>query len=109
MLATKLYYTAGHAEIQAFGDIGFCIPIWNTSRVYELGTYQAKHGMMSQTHYAFPTEPNRTMMVGVSVSAVRFHSTSKECGFSRSRFINFFVNFHVILSTIWIFINDSMF
>jgi len=26
---------------------------------------QAKHGMMSQTHYAFPTEPNRTMTDGV--------------------------------------------
>jgi len=65
MLATKLYYTAGHAEIQAFGDIDLCIPIWNASCVYELGTYQAKHGMMPQTHYAFPTEPNRTMMVWV--------------------------------------------
>jgi len=88
MFTTKLYYTTGHAEINAFGDIGLCIPIWDTSRVYELGTYQAKHGMMSQTHYAFPAEPNRTMKVGGSVSAVRFHPTSKERGFSSSRFIN---------------------
>jgi len=65
MLVTKLYYTAGHAEIQAFGDIDLYIPIWNASRIDELGTYQVKHGMMPQTHYAFPTEPNRTMKVGV--------------------------------------------
>ena len=64
MLATKLYYTAGHAEIQAFGDIDLCIPIWNTSRVYELGTYRLKHDMMPQTHYAFPTESNRAMTDG---------------------------------------------
>ena len=65
MFATKLYYTAGHAEINAFGDIDLCIPIWNASRVDELGTYQAKHGMMSQTRYAFLTEPDRAMKVGV--------------------------------------------
>jgi len=64
MFATKLHYTAGHTEIQAFGDIDLCIPIWNTSRIDELGTYQLKHGMMPQTHYAFPTEPNRAMKVG---------------------------------------------
>jgi len=81
MFATKLYYTAGHAGIQVFGDIDLCIPIWNTSRVNELGTYQAKHGMMPQTRYAFSTEPNRTMKVGVSVSTVRFHPTIKIVGF----------------------------
>ena len=59
MFATKLYYTAGHAEIQAFGDIGLCILLWNTSRVDELGTYQAQQGMMPQTRHAFPTEPER--------------------------------------------------
>ena len=90
MFATKLYYTAGHAGIQAFGDIDLCIPIWNVSHVDELGTYQVKHGMMPQTHYAFQTEPNRAMMDGGSVSAVRFHPTSKERGFSRSRFIKSF-------------------
>ena len=65
MFVTKLYYTAGHAGIHALGDIGLCIPIWNANRVNELGTYQVKHGMMPQTHYAFPTEPDRTMKVGV--------------------------------------------
>jgi len=65
MFATKLYYTAGHAGINAFGDIDLCISIWNTSRVDELGTYQVKRGMMPQTRYAFPTEPNRAMKVGV--------------------------------------------
>jgi len=87
MFVTKLLYTAGHAEINAYGDIDLCIPIWNTSRVYELGTYQAKHGMMSQTHYAFPIEPNRAMKVGVSVYAVRSHHTI-EIVVSSSRFIN---------------------
>jgi len=53
MFATKLYYTAGHAGINAFGDIGLCIPIWDASRVDELGTYQAQQGMMPQTRYAF--------------------------------------------------------
>ena len=81
MFATKLYYTAGHAGINAFGDIGLCISVWNTSRVYELGTYQAQQGMMPQTHYAFPTEPNRTMKVGVSVSTVLFPSMIKIVGF----------------------------
>ena len=65
MFVTKLYYTAGHAGIHALGDIDLCIQIWNASRVDELGTYQVKHGMMPQTHYAFPTEPDRTMKVGV--------------------------------------------
>jgi len=88
MFVTKLYYTAGHAGIHAFGDIDLCIPIWNASRVDELGTYQVKHGMMPQTHYAFPTEPNRTMKVGGSVSAVRFHPTSEECGFFPLTFDN---------------------
>jgi hypothetical protein len=65
MFATKMHHTVGHTEIQAFGDIGFCIPIRNTSRFYELGTYQAKHGMISQTRYAFPTELNMKMKVEV--------------------------------------------
>jgi len=72
MFVTKLYYTAGHAGINAFGDIGLCIPIWNASRVDELGTYQAQQGMMSQTRYAFPTEPNRTMKVGVLFTQLAF-------------------------------------
>jgi len=65
MFATKLHYTAGHAGINAFGDIGLCIPLWNVSRVDELGTYQAQQGMMPQTRYVFPTEPNRAMKVGI--------------------------------------------
>ena len=81
MFTTKSHHTAGHAGINAFGDIGLCIPIWNASRVYELGTYQAQQGMMPQTHYAFPTEPNRTMKVGVSVYTVRFHPTIEIVGF----------------------------
>jgi len=72
MFATKLHYTAGHAGINAFGDIGLYIPIWNASRVYELGTYQAQQGMMPQTRYAFPTEPNRTMKVGVLFTQFAF-------------------------------------
>jgi len=81
MFTTKFYYTAGHAGINAFGDIDLCVSIWNTSRVDELGTYQAKRGMMPQTHCAFPIEPNRTMKVGVYVSAVRFHPMIKIVGF----------------------------
>jgi len=65
MFATKMHHTVGHTEIQAYEDIDLCIPIQNTSHVYELGTHQAEHGMMSQTRYAFPTEPNRAMKVGV--------------------------------------------
>jgi len=92
MFATMLYYTAGHAGIQVFGDIGLCIPIWDASRVDELGTYQAKHGMMPQTRYAFSTEPNRTMKVGVSVSTVRFHPTIKIVVFP----LTFYKNTHKI-------------
>jgi len=28
MFATKLHHTAGHAGIQALGDIDLCIPLW---------------------------------------------------------------------------------
>ena len=87
MFVTKLYHTAGHAGINAFGDIGLCIPLWNASRVDELGTYQVKHGMMPQTHYAFPTEPNRTMKVGVLFLRFAFIPPLKSVGFSRSRLI----------------------
>jgi len=73
MFATKMHHTVGHTEIQAYGDIDLCIPIQNTSRVYELGTYQAKHGMMPQTRYAFPTEPNRAMKVGLCLCGSLSH------------------------------------
>ena len=60
-----MHHTAGHAEINAFGDIGLCIPIQKASHVYKPGTYQAQHVMMPQTHYTFQTESNRAMTDGV--------------------------------------------
>ena len=46
MFATNSCYTAGHAEINAFGDTNLCIPTGNASCFDELGTYQAKTGLM---------------------------------------------------------------
>ena len=44
MFAIKSYYTAGHAEINAFGDTNLCVSTGNASCFDELGTYQAKTG-----------------------------------------------------------------
>ena len=44
MFATKSYYTAGHAEIHAQGDMTSAVQQKSKSRFAELRTYQAKTG-----------------------------------------------------------------
>jgi len=79
MFATKLYYTAGHAEIQAFGESAS--PQFSSEAILdELGTYQQK------TKYEV-NEPLMEKWGSFVCSVVRSHPTSKESGFSRSRFI----------------------
>jgi len=79
MLAPKLYYTAGHAEIQAFEESAS--PQFSSEAVLdELGTYQLI------TKYEV-NEPLMEKWGSLVYSAVRFHPTSEECGFSHSCFI----------------------
>ena len=42
MFTTKLCYTVGHTEINAFEDTNLYVPTGNISCFDELGTYQAK-------------------------------------------------------------------
>jgi len=77
MFATKLYYTVGHTEIQAFEESAS--PQFSSEAILdELGTYQLI------TKYEV-NEPLMEKWGSFVCSAVRYHPTSKECGISRSR------------------------
>ena len=94
MFTTKSYYTAGHAEIHAQGEMTSAMQQALKSHLAELRTYQAKTGYdVIQPFEGLPTTEWRLgsltdearASTSLRFSMGRSHPTSEEYGISRSR------------------------